>query len=65
MRKLTKEFSREAKRGLKLPRSLKQKLVYEILHSLQSVNNTNVTEQRGGHPFCLLNVVDQLLIDDC
>ncbi|CAL9761935.1 unnamed protein product [Musa acuminata subsp. burmannicoides] len=46
VRKLTKEFSREAKRGLKLPRSLKQKLVYEILHSLQSVNNTNVTEQR-------------------
>lgn len=49
MRKLSKELSREQKRGLKLPQNVKQKLANEILQRLQGDSvDTNVTKQRGG-----------------
>ncbi|XP_074578364.1 uncharacterized protein LOC141834875 [Curcuma longa] len=46
-RKLKKEFSKEEKRGLKLTQPVKQKLAHEILHRLEGVDNTNVTEQQA------------------
>ncbi|XP_064990246.1 uncharacterized protein LOC135627827 isoform X1 [Musa acuminata AAA Group] len=47
VRKLSKELSREQKRGLNLPQNVKQKLANEILQRLQGDNvDTNVTKQR-------------------